>query len=288
MGIAVVTGANSGIGLATTIRLAQDGHEVYGAMRDLDKAGSLRDACIEAGVDSVNLLRIDVTNDHVIELAFRQVRKQSGPVDILVNNAGIAQSRAIEDAPLEMFEQHLDANFLGAVRCIKAVLPSMRERATGHIVNVSSAAGRFAQVTMGAYTASKFALEGLTEVLAQEVAAYGIRVSLIEPGTIRTPIFAKGDAGPAETFYPMHYERSVGYFAKTLIDAPGPELVAKTISQAIVTDEPKLRYPVADDAHALIAGRHAMTDEELVALGALSTEEWYAAFHERFGLDLRA
>jgi NAD(P)-dependent dehydrogenase (short-subunit alcohol dehydrogenase family) len=288
MGIAVVTGANSGIGLATTIRLAKDGHEVYGAMRDLDKAEDLKAACIEAGVDNVNLLRIDVTNDHVIELAFKQVRKLSGPVDILVNNAGIAKSHAIEDASIESFSAHMDANFLGAVRCIKEVLPSMRERAGGSIINVSSTAGRYAAVTMAAYTASKFALEGFSEVLAQEVAAYGIRVALIEPGTINTPIFFKGDPVPEDTFYPMHYERTLGYFTKTLIDAPGPEVVADAISAAISTDAPKLRYPVADDAVALLSARSGpLTDDELVALGGLGTDEWLDAMLRLTGLDLR-
>lgn len=287
MGIAVVTGAGSGIGLATTIRLAKDGHEVYGAVRDVDRASTLRDACADADLENVHLLRIDVTNDHVIELAFEQVLKRSGPVDILVNNAGIARSRAVEDESIESFLEHMDTNFLGAVRCTKQVLPAMRERGGGHIVNVSSSAGRYASVTMAAYTASKFALEGFSEVLAQEVAPYGIQVVLIEPGTINTPIFSKGEGPPEGTFYPMHYERTLGLFIKMLATAPGPELVADAIAEVLGSEERKLRHPVADDAFALIEGRMKMSDEELVALGSLTNEEWYEAMLRHTGLDIR-
>jgi NAD(P)-dependent dehydrogenase (short-subunit alcohol dehydrogenase family) len=288
MGIAVVTGANSGIGLATTIQLARDGHEVYGAMRDLDKADDLRQACQDADLDNVRLLRIDVTNDHVIDLAFTQVRKQSGPVDILVNNAGVSHGRAVEDTTVEEYQDVMDANFTGTVRCVKQVLPSMRERGTGCIVNISSVAGRFAQPSMGAYVASKYAVEGFSEVLAQEVAPYGIRVAIIEPGTINTPIFAKaGDPRPDTTAYPMFYERTFAYFAKTLLTAPGPELVAEAVSQAITTDDPKLRYLVGTDAEALAQGRAALTDEALVAMAAGTTDEWYDAFAAATGLDVR-
>ncbi len=286
MGIAVVTGASSGIGLATTIRLAQEGYEVYGSMRDLDRAEHLHAACVDAGLDNVRLLRIDVTDDRVIDLAFKQVRDQSGPVDVLVNNAGIARSQAVEDDTIESFSEHIEANFLGAVRCIKRVLPSMRERGTGHIVNVSSVAGRYATVTTAAYTASKFALEGFSEVLAQEVAPYGVRVALIEPGVINTPIFYKSPPVPESTFYPMHYERALGFFATMLTTAPGPEVVAETIVAVLKADEPALRYPVADDAFAILGGRAKMTDEELVALGTLSHSEWLDAMRRYFGFDI--
>jgi len=287
MGIAVVTGANSGIGLATTIRLAQDGHEVYGAMRDLDKAGDLREACIEAGLDNVNLLRIDVTDDHAVELAFGQVLEQSGPVDILVNNAGIAKNLTVEDAPLESFIEHIEVNYLGTIRCIKQVLPSMRERANGTIVNILSVTGRYAGVTMAAYAGSKFAIEGFTDVLAQEVAPYGIRIVLIEPGTIQTPIFAKAEPAPEGTFYPMHYTRTVGFFMRLLPGAPGPAVVAEAVSEAVHTEDPELRHEVAEDAVAFIAARRGtLTDRELLRIATVSDDEFFESLRHHSGLGL--
>jgi NAD(P)-dependent dehydrogenase (short-subunit alcohol dehydrogenase family) len=288
MGIAVVTGANSGIGLATTIRLALDGHVVYGAMRDLDKAAKLQKAALKAELPdgSVNLLRIDVTDDDIVARAFALVKEQSGPVDILVNNAGLGLNLAIEDATIADFQRLYDANVLGIVRCTQAVLPDMRAAGTGTIVNVGSVAGRLTQPTMGAYNASKFAVEGLTEVLAQEVITYGIRVALIEPGTIRTPIFAKSVPMPEDTAYPMHYERVLAFFAKTLQAPTEPSVVADCISHAITTEEPMLRYVVGDDGVATLAGRATTTDEELIAMSALETPDYLVAFSEHFGLDI--
>jgi NAD(P)-dependent dehydrogenase (short-subunit alcohol dehydrogenase family) len=140
---------------------------------------------------------------------------------------------------------------------------------------------------MGPYCTSKFALEGFSEVLAQEVVPYGIRVVVVEPGVIRTPIFAKAPPAPEETAYPMHYERTLAYFMKTIPSATQPSVVADAIAGAIDDPTSPFRIAVGSSAEQLLAGRAAISDEELIAMGAGTTDEWFAAFQEHFGLDLR-
>jgi NAD(P)-dependent dehydrogenase (short-subunit alcohol dehydrogenase family) len=286
MSVAVVTGANSGIGLATALRLARDGHTVYAAMRDLDRAGDLRDACFAEDLDNVNLLRIDVTDDHSVELAFDQVDKQTGPVDILVNNAGISAGGAIEDTDIDTFQRVMDTNYLGPIRCIRQVLPQMRTRGTGTIVNVSSIGGRVFNPTMGAYNASKAALEAVSEVLAQEVIIYGIRVVVIEPGVVATPIFSKAEPYPDDTAYPMHYERNASRFATLLRSPSDPDRVAEAIAQAVASPTPRFRWIVGEDAERAHAARQRISDEEYIAMSALDTSSWKRAWSDAFGTEL--
>lgn len=286
MSVAVITGANSGIGLATCLRLARDGHTVYAAMRDLDRAGELREACFAEDLDNVNLLRIDVTDDHSVELAFDQVHKQSGPVDILVNNAGISAGGAIEDTDIDTFQRVMDTNFLGPIRCTKRVLPEMRKRGTGTIVNVSSIGGRVFNPTMGAYNASKAALEAVSEVLAQEVIIYGIHVVVIEPGVVATPIFSKVEPHPDDTAYPMHYERNVSRFAKLLQSPSEPDRVAEAIAQAVASPAPRFRWIVGEDAERAHAARQRISDEEYIAMSALDTPSWKRVWSDTFGTEL--
>ncbi len=282
----MITGANSGIGLATTLRLAREGHTVYAAMRDLDRAEALRDACFAEDLANVNLLRIDVTDDRSVDLAFDQVHKQSGPVDVLVNNAGISGGGAIEDTSIDTFQQVMDTNYLGPIRCIQRVLPEMRKRGAGTIVNVSSIGGRVFNPTMGAYNASKAALEAVSEVLAQEVVTYGIRVVVIEPGVVATPIFSKAAPHPDDTAYPMHYERNVSRFAALLQSPSEPDRVAEAIAEAVASPAPRFRWIVGDDAERAHAARQRISDEEYIAMSALDTASWKRAWSDAFGTEL--
>jgi NAD(P)-dependent dehydrogenase (short-subunit alcohol dehydrogenase family) len=204
-----------------------------------------------------------------------------------VNNAGVGSARTVEDATIGHFEDVLNANVLGIVRCTKEVLPGMRAAGGGAIVNVGSVTGRFAQPSMAAYTTSKFAVEGLTEVLAQEVAGFGIRVVLIEPGTIRTPIFAKSEPMPDGTAYESHYLRTIAFFAATLAAPTEPATVADVISNAITTDDYRFRYEVGPDAVSVLAARDQLTDEAFLAMAALGDDEYLEAFSTTFGVDIR-
>ena len=183
----------------------------------------------------------------------------------------------------------MNVNLCGAVRCLQAVLPGMRERRRGAIVNITSVAGRIAAIAQSPYVASKWAFEGLSEGLAQELAPFGIRVAIIEPGVTKTAIFAKNiDAPNATGAYDAHYRRMFQFYAAGIANATDPFEVGEVIHHAITTDEPQLRYAVSWGGQELIDGRARMTDEDWVALGAAETDEdYYDDFARHFGLTLQ-
>ena len=151
-----------------------------------------------------------------------------GPIDILVNNAGIPGGGAIEETSLELFRSVMETNFFGGLRCIKAVVRSMRERRTGVIVNVTSVAGRVAMSPQAAYASSKWAFEALSEILAQELKAFNVRVAIVEPGVVATPIFKKGSPLVENSPYP-HLRRLRAIFAASLTSPTLPDVVARQI-----------------------------------------------------------
>jgi len=165
----------------------------------------------------------------------------------------------------------------------------MRARGSGSIVNVTSIAGRLAAIGQSPYVASKFALEGLSEGLAQEVAPFGVRVVIVEPGVTKSAIFAKSIDAPNETgAYDTPYRRMFQFYAAGLAQATDPFEVAEVIRHAVTTDEPRLRYAVSWGGRELVEGRAALADEDWVALGALADDaDYYDRFEDHFGLDLR-
>ena len=163
MSTALVTGTSSGIGLATAVSLARAGHVVAATMRNLDRAGDLRKIAAEEQL-SIDIEALDVDNDASVRGAFAAIAARHGPIDILVNNAGIPGGGAIEETPVESFREVMETNYFGALRCIKEVIPGMRQRRRGTIVNVTSIAGRNATAPMASYAASKWALEALTRL----------------------------------------------------------------------------------------------------------------------------
>src|SRR6478672_6178559 len=191
MAIALVTGTSSGIGLAIAVTLARGGHKVIATMRNLDGAGELQ-KIISAEKLPVTLAALNVDDDASVNETISRALSENGNIDVLVNNAGIGGGGSVEEVPLESFRKIMDTNFFGALRCIKAVIPGMRERRHGCIVNITSVAGRIAMAPQAAYAASKWALEALSECLAQEMKAFNVRVAIVEPGVIATPIFGKG------------------------------------------------------------------------------------------------
>jgi NAD(P)-dependent dehydrogenase (short-subunit alcohol dehydrogenase family) len=211
MALALVTGSNSGIGLATAIALARAGHTVAATMRDLQRGDELRKIAEQEKL-SIRLAAIDVDDDDSVRDGFAKVLAQDGPIDILVNNAGISGGGAIEETPFDMFRHVMETNFFGGLRCIKAVIPSMRERRRGTIVNVTSVAGRIAMAAHASYASSKWAFEALSECLAQEMRAFNVRVAIVEPGVIATPIFTKAHPLRADSPYP-HAKRLRALFA---------------------------------------------------------------------------
>jgi NAD(P)-dependent dehydrogenase (short-subunit alcohol dehydrogenase family) len=285
--ISVVTGANSGIGRATAIHLAQRGHTVYGTVRATSRLDKLRAMAEQAGVE-IQLVELDVADDDSVRDGFARILDEAGRIDTLVNNAGIGGNGVAEEAPPSRYLDVMNVNLCGAVRCLQAVLPQMRERRSGSIVNVTSIAGRIAAIAQSPYVASKFALEGLSEGLAQELAPFGIRVVIIEPGVTKSAIFAKSiDTPNATGAYDAPYRRMLQFYATGLAHATDPVEVAEVIHHAITADEPALRYAVSWGGKELVERRAVMDDADWVALGALQDDtDYYRRFEELFDLDI--
>jgi len=285
---AVVTGTSTGIGFATSLHLARHGYRVYAGMRNPAKAGPLEAAAAEAALP-VTVIPIDICDGRSVTDAFAMVAAD-GPVDLLVNNAGIGGAAPLELTLEDEHRQMFETNYFGAVRCIQAVLPVMRERGSGCIVNVTSAVGLLATPNQIPYSASKWALECLGEALAHELYRFGVRVVNVEPGVIMTNIF---ENSAAQT----RYDRSSPYqpimrrngkvFAAGFKRAVPPEAVAQTILEAVTTDDYRLRWPVGPDAEGMMAARGRLAAEDWVRMGDdLSDEEYNARFKAYFGFDL--
>ena len=288
MEIAVVTGTSTGIGLATSLHLARNGYRVFAGMRNLAKADALRDAAAAEDL-SVEVIEIDLTSELSTKSAFEAVRS-AGPVDVLVNNAGIGGASPLELTPEAEHRQIFETNYFGAVRCIQQVLPFMRERGRGAIANITSVEGVFATPNQIAYSASKFALEGLGEALAHEVCRFGVRVFNIEPGVIMTNIFENSAEATrydkASPYQPL-MRRNGKVFAAGFKQGTPPEEVAAAILQAITADDYKLRWPVGQDAVGMTQGRPRVSDEEFIAMGQdLSDEDYNGKFLKYFGVQL--
>jgi len=290
MSVTLVTGTSTGIGLATALHFARHGHQVVATMRNLAKAGPLETAAREEKLPLV-VRELDVTRQESIDRAVAATVEREGPIDVLVNNAGIGGATPLELTPEDEHRAMFEANYWGPIRMIQAVLPSMRERRTGCIVNVTSIAGRVATPNQIAYSASKHALDAASEALAHEVAAFGIRVAIIEPGVIQTTIF-ENSAGATRydknSPYRQIMRRNGKVFAAGFRNPGRAETVAEAIFEAVTTERPRLRYLVGTDAEGLAAGRARISDEEWVAMGAgLDDTVYNARFKEYFGIELR-
>lgn len=283
--VAVVTGANSGIGRATAIHLAANGFRVIGTVRGLSKITKADSMAAEAGV-SIEWVELDVADDESVTRGFEEIFRITGHVDVLVNNAGVGGNAVVEECPPSLYLEVMNINLCGAARCAQAVLPSMRARRSGCIVNVSSVVGRFAALAQAPYVASKWALEAMSEGLAQELAPWGIRVAIVEPGITKSAIFAKNvDAPNSSGAYDAHYRRLFQFYAAGMANATDPFEVGAVVLEAIRTDTPRLRYPVSWGGPELLAGRERTSDAEWVALGALEDDgDYYNEFERLFGV----
>jgi NAD(P)-dependent dehydrogenase (short-subunit alcohol dehydrogenase family) len=289
MPVTLVTGTSTGIGFATALHLAKHGHTVVATMRNLAKAGPLEASAREQGVRLV-VRELDVTDQASVDRAMAETLAREGAVDVLVNNAGIGGATPLELTPEAEHRAMFEANYWGPIRMIQAVLPSMRERRAGCIVNVTSIVGRIATPNQIPYSASKHALAAASEALAHEVAAFGVRVAIIEPGVIQTAIFensARATRYDKNSPYRQIMRRNGKFFAAGFRNPGQPETVAAAILEAITTEQPRLRYPVGVDAEGIAAGRPRVSDEEWVAMGGdLSDEEYNSRFKRYFGIEL--
>jgi NAD(P)-dependent dehydrogenase (short-subunit alcohol dehydrogenase family) len=253
--------------------LAKAGLKVYAGMRRPEMAAE------ELKAAGATVLQMDVDDDGSVAASCNR------QIDVLVNNAGIGGFGSVEEAPLEHFRQVMETNFFGALRCIKAVVPQMRERRSGCIINVTSVAGRIAGGGQAPYSASKWALEAASESLACEMRAFGVRVAIVEPGVIATPIFGKGKPPEKPSLYPFG-RRMTAYFKAKLQDPVPPDVVAEVVRTIVEGDGWQLRYPAGPDAAEIIGSRASIPDEQWTAVAALPDHEWAERMGQRMGLKL--
>lgn len=257
--IALITGTSSGFGLLTALTLAAKGYQVIATMRDLSRQDELIRQAEEAGVlQRIHLLTMDVTNTASIESAVSAMIDRFGRIDVLVNNAGFAVGGFVEEVTMEEWRQQMDTNFFGVVEVSRSVLPIMRRQGEGCIINVSSVSGLLGFPGYAPYAASKFAVEGFSESLRQELLPFGIRVILVEPGSFRTPIWGKGLGGiriHAGSPYQQQLEEVLRYSRRTAETAPDPRQVAELIGRLVLKRAPKLRYPIGKGSLVLILGK---------------------------------
>ncbi|MDE3201177.1 MAG: SDR family oxidoreductase [Acidobacteriota bacterium] len=285
MASVVVTGASRGIGLASALVLARAGHKVFAAMRNPASAPELAEITRRESLP-VHIVTMDVDSDESVTKAFEQIFSQAGHIDVLVNNAGIERNGSTEELPLAEFRAVMETNYFGALRCIKAVIASMRQRKSGLIVNVTSIAGRLVTSPLGPYAASKFALEAVSEALAQEMKMFNVRVAVVEPGIIDTGM-AQGLGDRAfSSIYP-HQRRISHYFEAALVTPTSPSLVGEKILEIIESGTWALRHPVGPDAAPTLAMRASVSDEDYIALNSLDDDAWYTYMEERTGWSIR-
>jgi NAD(P)-dependent dehydrogenase (short-subunit alcohol dehydrogenase family) len=282
----LITGASSGIGLATAVALGEAGHTVFATMRNFDRSAELRDL-IEKKKLPISVLAMNVDSDESVDRAISAIRSQGGEIDVLVNNAGIERTGSVEELTLEDFRSTMETNYFGPLRCIRAVLPGMRDKRHGCIINVSSVAGRIACSPLAAYSASKAALEALSEALAQELKPFNVRVAIVEPGIIDTAMARHIEKPVADSRY-AQCRRFARMFQASLVNPIPPALVADRIRGIIESETWKLRHPVGPDAEPFLNWRLSMTDEDWVNWGALEDDEWYARVQSDFELDARS
>ena len=255
----LITGCSSGIGKATAQRLAAKGWTVYATARRPETLADLT---------GCRHLALDVTNDDSMALAVDAVLEDSGHLDALVNNAGYSLSGAVESLSVDEIRREFETNVFGLVRLTQLVLPAMRERGSGRVVNIGSMGGKLTFPGGGAYHASKYAVEALSDALRFEVAGFGIQVVLIEPGLITTNFddaaLASMDLdadGPYTAFNRAVASATSEAYAGPMAKFGGPpEAVAKVIEKALTKARPKPRYTVTISAPASIATRRLLSD----------------------------
>ena len=281
----LITGTSSGIGFATALAFGRAGHKVAATMRNPNRAPDLENVAARENLP-ITVFTMDVDADASVNDGIGRIVKEIGPIDVLVNNAGIERTGSVEELPLAEFRAVMETNYFGVIRCIQAVLPAMRQRRSGCIINVASIAGRFANSPFAPYTASKFALEALSESLAQEVKPFNIRVAIVEPGIIDTPMSRHVGVAQAPSPYP-HQRRNAALFTAALKNPTPPSVVAEKVLEIAVNGTWQLRHMVGPDAAPFLGWRQAMSDEEWVDWGALDDNAWYDRVKTDFGIDAR-
>jgi NAD(P)-dependent dehydrogenase (short-subunit alcohol dehydrogenase family) len=270
--IAVITGSSSGIGLLTAVELAKGGFQVVATMRDLARREKLDQAASAAGVRPyIDIRRLDVTEFELIEPFVEKLVRDYSRVDVLINNAGFAVAGFAEDLTVGEIRSQFETNFFGQVAMTKAVLPTMRQQRSGHIIMVSSISGLHGAFSISSYSASKFALEGWTESLRMELNSLGIKVVLVEPGSYETDIWTRNARIGKKTLDGTSPNRERGQKMRDRVQAipkRDPIIVAHAIARIAQDPSPRLRYIIGPDARIQLWLKRALPwkwHEKLIA-----------------------
>jgi len=261
--VALVTGSSSGIGLETALALARDGYHTFASMRDIKKSAELEHAAKKENL-TMDVIELDVDKEESIVSAIKKITSDYQRIDVLVNNAGYGQFGCTEDVSINDFRKQFETNFFSIVRIIQEVSPVMRKQNSGIIVNISSVGGRMGLPGSAAYISSKFALEGLSECLRYELGQFGIKVTLIEPGVIKTNFFDSMIVPESKTD-PKYKTLTDNILAglKMMVEmGTAPSQVADVILKAIHDDEVLPRYIVGTDATMFMEAKKMKTDLE--------------------------
>lgn len=268
--VALITGCSSGIGMATALAFAKDGIYTYATMRDVSDGKELSEIAKKENLP-LRILELDVTKQELIDKAFKHVLDEHGKLDILVNNAGFMIMGSFEDIDMEDFDLQWRTDFLGPANMMKKTIPIMRSQQAdkngvrGNIINVSSIAGKIPFAYASAYIASKFALEGLSESVSDEVSDKGVKISIIEPGVIKTKFLANTKTIVKENSQYSEIVNRWNRVAGELFNVTRnlPEDVARAILRCAKDSSSELRIPVGDDALLFLEMHHQFADEPL-------------------------
>jgi NAD(P)-dependent dehydrogenase (short-subunit alcohol dehydrogenase family) len=256
---ALVTGASSGIGEASALQLAELGYTVYAGARRVERMSDLADR-------GIHTRAVDVTDDATLVALVKEIITETGRIDVLINNAGFGAYGALEDVPIEEARRQFDVNLFGLARLTQLVLPQMRAQRDGYIVNVSSMGGRIWEPLGSWYHSSKFAVEGLSDSLRVEVAEFGIKVVIIQPGSIRSEWSGIAADQLEATSANTPYARQAKIMGAVLrgVDhmrlASGPEVVAEAIAKAVQSRKPRTRYVVGGGARGMLLAERILPD----------------------------
>lgn len=253
-------------------------------MRNLERGAELAATAAKENLP-VHLCVMDVDSDTSVANCFAALRAAGIEIDVLINNAGIEKHGAIEELSLGEIRAVMETNYFGAIRCIQQVVGPMRERGNGCIVNISSVAGKISSSPLGAYAATKHALEAVSEALAMELRPFGVGVLLVQPGIIDTAMAHSIDM-PTPSKYRQGRQLSAMFHASLRHGTP-PSVVAEVIRQALESGTTQLRHPAGPDAAGFLAWRAGMSDEDWIQFNTLNDEDYKARVKATFGMDIQ-